>query len=148
MGNSLLLLTHKIPVSRHEQYFKRLYKKNNMNMTITAAHCKKLWHNKNMMHAFISRHFIYYPTSKQKRVQFLNPLKMFLHSRGLSLWKSPAFETHLFCFVLKDNGDHPFTLIPQRVLFQGVPGFDRSSGSFKISVHEVINAQSSLLTLC
>lgn len=41
------------------------FTKRTLNMTRMAAHYEKLWKNKTMMPAFISRHFIYYPASKE-----------------------------------------------------------------------------------
>jgi len=89
----------------HAQYFKRLYKKKSMNMTIMAAHgctvknygITKVW----CMHSSLGTSFTTLPPNRRPTVPFLNLLNMFLHSRSHSLWKSPAFQMHLFCFVLK-----------------------------------------------
>lgn len=62
------------------------------NYGITNAWC---------MRSSLSTSFTTLPPKRRLTVQFLNLLNMFLHSRSLSLWKSPAFQMHLFCFVLK-----------------------------------------------
>lgn len=72
----VLLLTQNLRMHAHY----RSFQKNDMNVTVMAAHYEKLWNDKLWCTCFLGAN--YYPASKQKVVPFLNLFwKVFLQRR-------------------------------------------------------------------